>query len=68
LVLLQAHPLAQESEEGIPIDKAKQQGTRASSKVMKQQCVGGGKYLKMASNKARWQGSDNKATNASSKV
>jgi hypothetical protein len=40
-VLFQAHPLAQESEEGIPIDKAKQQGARASSKAMKQQYGGG---------------------------
>ncbi len=41
VVLFQAHPLAQESEEGIPIDKAKQQGARASSKAMKQQYGGG---------------------------
>jgi hypothetical protein len=35
-VLLQACPFAQESEEGIPIDKAKQQGAKVSNKATKQ--------------------------------
>jgi hypothetical protein len=51
-VLLQAPPPAQESEEGVPINKAKQQGARINNKAMKQQWGRGAmKYLKMVGNK-----------------
>ncbi len=40
LVLFQAPPHAQESEEGVPIDKVKQQGRRVNNKVTKQEWGG----------------------------
>jgi hypothetical protein len=40
--MLQALPLAQESDDGILIDQAKQQGMKTSNKATKQQLGGGG--------------------------
>jgi hypothetical protein len=37
MLLLKAPPLTQESGEGVPIDKAKQQGAPMNNKAMKQQ-------------------------------
>jgi hypothetical protein len=46
MVLVQVPPPAQESGEGVPINKVEQQGAIASSKAMKQQLGGGRRYLK----------------------
>jgi hypothetical protein len=57
-VLFQALQLAQESEEGILTNKAKQYGARMNNKAMKQQWGKAMKYLKMVGNKVQRQGSD----------
>jgi hypothetical protein len=53
-VLFQAPPFAQESEGGVQIDKAKQQGMIVNSKAMKQQWKGIKRYLKKMSSKVQW--------------
>jgi hypothetical protein len=56
-------PPPQGSEEGVRIDKAKQQGVTMNNKAMKQQWRGAKRYLKKTSSKVQWRG--NKATRPS---
>jgi hypothetical protein len=54
LVLVQVPPLAQESGEGVPINKVEQQGAITSSKAMKQQWGGvGGTWKRVAGCKSK---------------
>jgi hypothetical protein len=40
--MLQAFSLAQESDDGVPIDEARQQGMKTNNKATKQELGGGG--------------------------